>query len=176
VVIGRSYGGAVAIDLALRYPERVRALVLLEGDAPSFSSAAEQWIAELTEEILSVAEEDMDGVAEAVIRAVAGPDAWAGLPEPFSEMLSDNGPAIVAELRGGYPDLTAEELAGIGQPTLLVAGEESLQPGFDEVTSAMAASMPAARVAWVAGGHLVNPADPVVLSFLDEVLQAHADR
>ena len=33
VVIGRSYGGAVAIDLALRYPDQVRALVLLEGDA-----------------------------------------------------------------------------------------------------------------------------------------------
>jgi esterase len=30
VVIGRSYGGAVAIDLALRNPDRVRALVLLE--------------------------------------------------------------------------------------------------------------------------------------------------
>src|SRR5215510_99155 len=29
-VIGRSYGGEVAIDLALRYPDRVRALVLLE--------------------------------------------------------------------------------------------------------------------------------------------------
>ena len=30
IVIGRSYGGETAIDLALRYPERVRALVLLE--------------------------------------------------------------------------------------------------------------------------------------------------
>src|SRR5262245_40066792 len=28
VVIGRSYGGEVALDLALRFPERVRALVL----------------------------------------------------------------------------------------------------------------------------------------------------
>lgn len=39
VVIGRSYGGAVAIDLALRYPDRVRALVLLEGDALGLSPA-----------------------------------------------------------------------------------------------------------------------------------------
>jgi esterase len=30
VVIGRSYGGYIAIDLALRYPKHVRALVLLE--------------------------------------------------------------------------------------------------------------------------------------------------
>src|SRR5687768_17879869 len=34
VVVGRSYGGTVATDLALRYPDRVRALVLLEADAP----------------------------------------------------------------------------------------------------------------------------------------------
>jgi pimeloyl-ACP methyl ester carboxylesterase len=170
VAIGRSYGGAVAVDLALRYPDRVRALVLLEGDAPSFSPAAESWIADLTAEILAAAEEDMDSVGETVIQAVAGPEAWAGLPEPFREMLTGNGPAIVAELRGGYPDLTAQQLAGVDQPTLLVAGEESLQPGFDEVTSAMAAAMPAARVEWVEGGHLVNPADPVVLAFLDEVL------
>jgi pimeloyl-ACP methyl ester carboxylesterase len=43
VVIGRSYGGAVAIDLALRYPDRVRALVLLEGDALGLSPAALEW-------------------------------------------------------------------------------------------------------------------------------------
>jgi esterase len=37
VVVGRSYGGAVAIGLAIRYPEHVRALVLLEGDALGLS-------------------------------------------------------------------------------------------------------------------------------------------
>ena len=31
IVIGRSYGGEIAVDLALRYPDRVRALALLEG-------------------------------------------------------------------------------------------------------------------------------------------------
>ena len=40
VVIARSYGGAVAIDLALRYPDRIRALVLLEGDALGLSPPA----------------------------------------------------------------------------------------------------------------------------------------
>src|SRR5262245_55724875 len=31
IVIGRSHGGEIAVDLALRYPDRVRALALLEG-------------------------------------------------------------------------------------------------------------------------------------------------
>jgi esterase len=43
VIIGRSYGGAVAIDLALRHPGHVRALVLLEGDALGLSPAGLEW-------------------------------------------------------------------------------------------------------------------------------------
>ena len=34
----------------------------------------------------------------------------------------------------------------------------------------MAAAMPSARVEWVEGGHLINPAHPAVLGFVDEVL------
>jgi pimeloyl-ACP methyl ester carboxylesterase len=41
IVIGRSYGADIAIDLALRYPDRVRALALLEGLE---SSARVEWI------------------------------------------------------------------------------------------------------------------------------------
>jgi esterase len=41
IMIGRSYGGAITVDLALRYPELVRALALLEGDVPSLSETAD---------------------------------------------------------------------------------------------------------------------------------------
>jgi pimeloyl-ACP methyl ester carboxylesterase len=170
IVIGRSYGGAVAIDLALRYPDRVRALVLLEGDAPSFSEEATRWIADVTDEVLAAAEKDMSTVGQTVIEAVAGPGVWETLPVSLRELLTDNGPALVAEVRGGYPEVTVKQLATIDQPTLLVAAEESLQPGFEEVTSAMAAAMPSARVEWVEGGHLIDPAHPSVLAFVDEVL------
>ena len=170
IVIGRTYGGAVAIDLALRYPDRVRALVLLEGDAPSFSEEATRWIADVTDEVLAAAEKDMSTVGQTVIEAVAGPGVWETLPVSLRELLTDNGPALVAEVRSGYPELTAEQLATIDQPALLVAAEESLQPGFEEVTSAMAAAMPSARVEWVKGGHLIDPAHPSVLAFVDEVL------
>ena len=40
IVIGRSYGGETAIDLALRYPDRVRALALLEAAVLSMSDAS----------------------------------------------------------------------------------------------------------------------------------------
>ena len=73
VVIGRSYGATVATDLALRYPDRVRALVLLEGDASREQApAVAAWIDGLTDRLIAVAGQDgVDAVAEALITEVA---------------------------------------------------------------------------------------------------------
>ena len=169
IVIGRSYGGNVALDLALRYPDRVRALALLEGGPETLSESAMQWVADLEQELFAAAEEDMTTVAETLIRGVAGDGAWEGFPEQARQIFTDNGPAIIAELRGGILDVSVELLGSIAQPTLLVAGKDSL-PAFIEVTNVMAEAMPRAKVEWIEGGHLINPAHPVVLSFVDEVL------
>jgi esterase len=82
VVIGRSYGGAVALDLALRYPGLVRALVQLEGDAGiSLSETAMRELAELRKRIFAAADVDIGSVAETVVRAVAGDALWEDLPD-----------------------------------------------------------------------------------------------
>src|SRR5438552_325239 len=47
VVIGRSYGGETAVELALRHPASVRALVLLEAALLSLDREAMQWAEEL---------------------------------------------------------------------------------------------------------------------------------
>ena len=88
---------------------------------------------------------------------------------PVKQLFTANGLAIVAELRGGPLDVNAEQLGSIDQPTLLVAGEDS-PPAFEDVTNLVAAAMPTAKVEWVEGGHLINPAHPAVLGFVDEVL------
>jgi len=77
VVIGRSYGGTVATDLALRYPDRVRALVLLEADAPGLAPAADGWVSGLNDRLREVAgQAGVDAVGEALINEVAGESAW----------------------------------------------------------------------------------------------------
>lgn len=169
ILIARSYGGAIAVDLALRYPDRVRALALLEGDVPSVSeTAAKEW-ATFEDRIVAAAEIDPGRAAEALMRDVLGDAAWERVAEPVKKILIDNGPALVAEVRGGVPDVTRDQLETIGQPTLFVGAENSV---FDyrETADVLAATMPSVRVEWVEGGHAINPAHPVVLDFIDEVL------
>lgn len=169
IVIGRSYGGETALDLALRYPDRVRALALLEAAVLAFDEEAAAWESHVAERVLAAAERDMATVTETFLREVAGDETWEGLPAAVKQMLTDNGPAIVAELRGGRLDATPEQLGAIRQPTLLVAGKAS-PPAFARVTRLMAGAMPSARLEWVEGGHLIDPSDPAVLAFVDEQL------
>ena len=169
IVIGRSHGGEVALDLALRYPDRVRALALLEGGGFALSEAFMRWDAELSERVLAAAELDVSTVGETMLRGVLGDAAWDGLPEQVKQIFTANGPAIVAEFRGGYLDVSAEQLATIAVPTLLVAGTDS-PPVFADMTNRVAAAIPGARVEWVDGGHLIDPAHPAVLAFVDELL------
>ena len=170
IVIGRSHGGEIAVDLALRYPDRVRALALLEGGGLALSEPVRRWIAALDDRLFAAAEADMDSVGRTLLAAVAGDEAWDGLPEAVQEIFTANGPAIVAEERGGLLDVAVEQLGTIAQPTLILAGTDS-PPEFAEAMRAAASAIPSARVEWVEGGHLINPAHPAVLAFVDDVLR-----
>ena len=91
------------------------------------------------------------------------------------QIFTDNGPAIIAEVRGGFLDVSAEQLRAIAQPTLLVGGKDS-RPAFIDVTNVMAQAMPQARMVWIDGGHLINPAHPAVLAFAGEVLARRVEQ
>lgn len=175
-VIGRSYGGAVAIDLALRFPRLVRALVLLEGDALGLSPRGLEWTRQLRDRLRRVAAEDgVDAVYKAVISELLGEGAWDSFPEEVRRILTRNGPAVLAELEyvdEPMPDAAA--FATIDLPTLLVAASDS-PPEQREMTDAMAQALPDSRLALVEGGHLIDPAAPAVLEFLEEVLTSEPD-
>jgi esterase len=172
VVIGRSYGGAVAVELALRHRDRVRALVLLEGDALGLSPAGLEWTRAIRDRLRQVAaQEGVDAVYQALIDEVVGEGVWDSFPDEVRQILSRNGPALLAELHyvdEAMPDAAA--FATIDQPVLLVAAAES-PPPQREMSEAMSGALPHARTALVADGHLVDPAAPEVLAFVEEVLE-----
>jgi esterase len=173
IVIGRSYGGTIAADLALRYPDRVRAVVMLEPDAPrEMAPRAAGWIDALAERLRDVAARDgTDAVGEALITAVAGEDAWRSFPERWQRTLAHNGPAILAELAGEWwLEADAAALATITQPTLLVAAAES-PPEFHEPINVFAHALPNARTELVGGDHIIDPVAPEVIAFVDDVLE-----
>jgi pimeloyl-ACP methyl ester carboxylesterase len=173
VCVGRSYGATVATTLALRHPGHVRALVLLEGDATrELAPRTAAWVDGLAERLRAVAASSgVDAVGEALIAAVAGPDAWPTLPEDFRRGFTANGPAILAEVGGQWwLPATADELARLDVPALLVSAADS-PPELREPTEALARILPRARTSVVGGGHLIDPAAPAVLEFVAAALR-----
>jgi pimeloyl-ACP methyl ester carboxylesterase len=59
----------------------------------------------------------------------------------------------------------------INQPVLLIAATDSA-PQLREPNVAMAAALPNARSALVGGGHLIDPAAPEAVAFIEEVLDS----
>jgi len=170
VVIGRSYGAAVAADLALRHPQLVRALVLLEPAELELAPATAAWARALGERLGEVAEQQgVDAVGEAMIEEALGADTWQVLPENLRRLFTDNGPAVLAEQRGDYVQADAAAFAAVEQPVLLVAAAGSV-PVLRELIAALADALPNARTSLVEGGHLIDPAHPDVLAFVGEVL------
>ena len=169
IVIGRSYGGETAIDLALRDPDLVSALVLLEAASLTLDEEAMSWADALRRRLEDAAARDPGSVAETFLRVVLGDEPWEAFPPRIKRMFIDNGPAILAESRGRWLEATESDLARISVPTLLVAGEDSPEP-FRRVNARMAAAIPGSKTELVGGGHFISPGEPSVVAFVRSVL------
>lgn len=166
VVIGRSYGGEIAIDLARRYPDKVKALALLEPAVLMLDPEAMAWAEPLRRKVLEAGAKDISSVGEIFLREVVGDEVWESFPIELKQMFIGNGPAILAEFRGEWLDLTNEELSEIGHPTLIVSAQDSPE-AFRRVDRLLTEASPNSETVLVEGGHFISPAHPAVLDFVD---------
>jgi pimeloyl-ACP methyl ester carboxylesterase len=162
-------GGRPDLPAAQPRPEPpLTSKITISGWSISLSAEALVWEASLRRRVLASADEDVTTVGETFIRFGLGDATWEGFPVPIKQMFTDNGPAIVAEVTGGFLQVDQAALGTIDQPTLLVAAAHSPE-AFRQVIDAMAAALPNSRTHLIEGGHLINPADPAVLGFLEEL-------
>jgi esterase len=167
VLIGRSYGATIALDLGLRFPESVLGVALLEAGSKGLSTEYDEWFSSLAADVeRASAEEGVDAVGETVIRSVFG--AWEELPEVWREVFTVNGAALLAEVRGGETTDNAR-LAELSVPALVVTADASPEP-IRKGSEALADAIPQARHVRVGGDHAIDPAGPDVLAFVTEVL------
>jgi pimeloyl-ACP methyl ester carboxylesterase len=162
----------VALDLAIRHPDAVLGLALLEAGPTGLSAEYDGWFEALRGNLeATVAERGVDAVGETLLRSVFG--AWEELPEAFREVFTANGQALLAEVRGAETT-DSERLGEIRAPTLVVTAEDS-PVEFQLASEAVARAIPHARSVTVGGGHAIDPAGPGVLAFVSELsLDSHA--
>jgi len=177
VVGGLSMGGYVALSMAVRYPLRIRALMLMDTRAGADTPEAAQQREELAQAVLGAGN--------------PGPVVEAMIPRLFTRVTLEEHPERVEPMRTVMQHNTARGVAGalrgmairpdrrgdlatIRVPTLVVVGEEDVITPPTEV-QALADAIANARLEVIPeAGHLApyeNPtvANAVILRFLENL-------
>jgi pimeloyl-ACP methyl ester carboxylesterase len=173
IVIGRSTGGLIAIELARRFPDKVKALVLLEPALFTIAPDADAWARGVRRRVLERTDGQRGLAAEIVIREALGDAAWESFPAALKKMFAGTSQAVLAEINGHGLDLSddalelnEDQLAGIRRPTLIVSAEDSPE-ACRSVNARLSGALPFTHSILVPGGHVIDPAHPAVLDFID---------
>ena len=161
-LVGHSYGGAVALQIALRWPERVNSLTLYEPVRFALLSR-DAATKEASEAIVGVGRrigiEVLSGrwhaAAERFADYWAGEGTWARLSERRRQALADCMPKVQAEFEALFADrVPAAAYAGLAMPVQLIGGSRSPLPAR-QLLDVLAAQLPHAERTTLAGlGHM----------------------
>jgi pimeloyl-ACP methyl ester carboxylesterase len=163
VVAGTSAGATIALDLAVRRPDLVRAVVVHEAawralrhpDAAGLGTLARmQWLAWRGR---------YGEAAETLLRWVYsyrdGGSAWDAFPEAWRQIARENGESVIADLKssmGSYP--RAQDLAAITAPIVYTYGSRS-RGYMRPLTRSLAQAIPTASVRVIDGTAHAVPFD-----------------
>ncbi|MDG9723154.1 MULTISPECIES: alpha/beta fold hydrolase [unclassified Streptomyces] len=173
VVGGVSMGGQITMEVQLRHPERVRALVLSDTSAPAETQEGKEFRNRLADRLLA---EGMDGYAHEVIDKMLAAYNVTTMPDVAARVLEmmcatdPRGAAAALRGRAERPDYR-EVLAAVRVPVLVVVGADDVYTPVAEAES-LHRLVPHSTLAVVEkAGHLPGAEQPerfnaVLLEFL----------
>jgi pimeloyl-ACP methyl ester carboxylesterase len=161
-VVAHSYGGAVALRLAVAHPALIRSLTLIEpvafyllrvlGEREAWAEVdaiREQYVAKFQRG-------DPDGAMQLFTGYWAGNDAWASMDETVRAQMRRAAPKVLLDWQATFADgPSPEQLRQLTMPVRLLTGELSPLPPR-RILARLSELLPSATVETVAGaGHLM---------------------
>ncbi|HSW21195.1 MAG TPA: alpha/beta fold hydrolase [Burkholderiaceae bacterium] len=165
-LVGHSYGGAVALQIALRWPDRVSSLTLYEpvrfallSRNPATQAAGEVIVGIGRRIGMQVLSGRLHAAAERFVDYWSGEGTWAQLDERRRAALAERMPKVQAEFEALFADrVPAAAYDGLTMPVQLIGGSRSPLPAR-QVLDVLSARWPHAVRTTLAGlGHM-GPVD-----------------
>jgi pimeloyl-ACP methyl ester carboxylesterase len=165
IVVGHSMGGMLSLDLAIRRPDLVRALVLIEPPLHFKKHPSRTMLRELIG--AQIVRRTRGGERAAVrfmrwaTRTTDGLNGFDAAPAEIQAELTANSAAIMRELDSGTGEhITSEELGSISCPVLCLVGDITL-PDYGRAAQRIAKALPSLEIVPVPGaGHVLNTSHP----------------
>jgi pimeloyl-ACP methyl ester carboxylesterase len=155
-VVGHSYGGVIALQLALDKPELVHSLALLEPALILLVPSGQAMMQQMGPVLEMYQRGDKEQAVEAFVKGISRPNAPQiiddAIPGAYQDSLNMADMFFATEmpaLQGWSFD--KQDWERIRQPVLFVIGDESIPP-FGEIRQLLAQAFPQMVTATIAGG------------------------
>lgn len=183
-IVTNSFGGAVALEVAVSYPDRVASLCLHEPpafavvqDDPEMRTALER-ARPLEQQIIDeIGAGNHERAARTFVEVVLGPGAWGRFPEQVRWTMVHNAVTVPGDFDAAYHTPIPARLSTITAPVLLTGGGQSPPDvPFAAILDCLAAVLPAAdRYTFHRAGHVPHRTDPAELAqVVDDFVTEHA--